>query len=157
MDEQDWRVRPGSERDAAAISALTLDLAKATLFDDCTPEGAARLCEAMLPAPTAARLHEGYRYWVAEHGGEVIGVIALRSPSHLYHLFVAQAWQRHGVARALWNALRDHVLSADASARVTVNASRGAVTAYFRMGFVSDGPERCDYGVPAQPMHWSST
>jgi GNAT superfamily N-acetyltransferase len=137
--------------DAAAISALVAGLAQRWIVPDCSAEGAATLLASMAPERTRERLHEGHRYVVAERGGRLVGVAALRLPSHLYHLFVAEHAQRQGLARRLWEAVRVH---ADPAAPVTVNASRHARAVYDRLGFEPVGEERFDRGICSTPMRW---
>lgn len=137
--------------DAAAISALVRGLAQRWIVPDCSEEGAAALLASMSEEKTRERLQEGYRYVVAERGDRIVGVAALRLPSHLYHLFVSEDAQRLGVARCLWEAVREY---ADPAASVTVNASRHARPVYDRFGFVEVQPEQLDRGILRTPMVW---
>jgi len=79
------------------------------------------------------------------------GFIAIRPPSHLFHLFVAQPFQRRGVARALWDHARGDAVA------FTVNSSPYAIPAYEAMGFRCDGPLACHNGVTFQPMRYART
>ncbi|MDI9240325.1 GNAT family N-acetyltransferase [Lysobacter sp. LF1] len=144
-------LRPAMPGDAAAISVLVRGLARRWIVPDCSEEGAAALLESMSEEKTRERLQEGYRYVVAERGDRIVGVAALRLPSHLYHLFVAEEAQRLGVARRLWESVREH---ADPAAPVTVNASRHARAVYDRFGFVEVQPEQLDRGILRTPMIW---
>ena len=120
---------------------------------DCTAEGAASLAALMTPEATRERLQgDAYRTWVAEIDGAIVGVAALRLPAHLYHLFVADRAHRRGVARRLWSAVLAQT-PVD-TAGISVNASRHGLQAYRRLGFVADGPETVEHGIPATPMHW---
>ena len=146
-------VRAATVADTAAISALTMASMQRWIAGDCTAEGATALAALMTPEATRERLAgDAYRTWVAECDGAVVGVAALRFPAHLYHLFVADDAQRRGVARLLWSAVRAAV--SPGLDGFTVNASRHGVEAYRRLGFVADGPETVEHGIPATPMHW---
>ncbi len=146
-------VRAATVADAAAISALTLASMQRWIAGDCTPEGAASLAALMTPEATHQRLTgDAYRTWVAQRDGAIVGVAALRLPAHLYHLFVADHAQRLGIARQLWDALRRDVPSGPDG--FSVNASRQGLAAYRRLGFIADGPETVEHGIPATPMHW---
>ncbi len=128
----DITLREAVADDAAAIGALVRGLTSRWIAPDCSEEGIARLMDSMSEANVRARLLEGHRHIVAQRAGRIVGVAALRLPSHLYYLFVAEEAQRRGVARRLWDAVRVH---ADPTAPVTVNASRHAVPVYARLGF----------------------
>lgn len=144
-------VRDAAPADVAAISALVVGLTQRWIAGDCTAEGAAKLLDSMAEGPTAERLRDGHRYVVAERSGEIVGVAALRLPSHLYHLFVREDAQRCGIARRLWETVRAH---ADPAAPVTVNASRHALEVYRRLGFQAVGEEDRERGIPSTPMVW---
>ena len=135
--------------DAEAMSALVITLTQRWIAPDCTQGGVARLMDSMSPARTAQRLREGHRHVVAERDRRIVGVAALRLPSHLYHLFVADDAQRCGIARRLWNEVRT---SAAPGTPITVNASLHAFDAYLRMGFEPAGPARLEDGVRSVPM-----
>ncbi|MFC3549751.1 GNAT family N-acetyltransferase [Lysobacter cavernae] len=146
--------RRATPTDAAAISALTLALTRRWIAPDCTQEGAGLLLASMGTQPTLARIQSGYRYLVAEQGTVLLGVAALQLPHHLYHLFVADAAQHQGLARRLWDALRDTDHHAMQPAGYTVNAARHSIAAYRRLGFVAEGPEQATQGIPSTPMRW---
>ena len=144
-------VRDARLEDADAISALVIALARRWIAPDCTEEGIARLVGSMSPEHIARRLHEGHRHVVAEREGRIVGVAALRLPSHLYYLFVAEDAQRRGIARHLWNDVRT---SATPAVPITVNASLHAFDAYCRLGFQQAGPVRLEKGLRFVPMAW---
>lgn len=154
LHARDVVIRSATSADAAAISALTLTLTQRWIAPDCTREGAGLLLASMETQPTLARIQSGYRYLVAEQGTVLRGVAALQLPHHLYHLFVADAAQHQGLARRLWNALRDADHHATQPAEYTVNAACHAVAAYRRLGFVVEGPEQVAQGIPSTPMRW---
>ncbi|HEY0506175.1 MAG TPA: GNAT family N-acetyltransferase [Lysobacter sp.] len=137
--------------DVAAIGALVRGLTLRWIAPDCEPAGVAVLLESMADERTRERLQAGHVHVVAALDGRIVGVGALRLPSHLYWLFVAETAQRRGVARRLWDALRVH---APPDAVITVNASRVAVPAYARLGFEPVEAERSDRGLRYTPMRW---
>lgn len=139
--------------DAVAISALTLALSARHIVPDCSPEGAAKLLASMDVAATEARLRAAYRAWIATDGDALVAVLVLRPPRHLYHLFVADTWQRQGLALQLWDTACA-VLLAEGAEPITVKASRHAVAVYERLGFIRDGEEHGADGVPSIPMRW---
>ncbi|MBA6096311.1 MULTISPECIES: GNAT family N-acetyltransferase [Pseudomonas] len=83
---------------------------------------------------------------VAEH--TLVGLIELKEGGHVAMLFVAPAWQRHGVGRRLLNAALDQ---ARANV-VTVKAALSSVAAYERYGFALAGEIGEFAGLIYQPM-----
>lgn len=95
---------------------------------------------------------ENFHYQVAECGGQLIAVVAVRDNSHLLHLFVTPAFQGQGVARQLWRRAHEQALLAGNPGRFTVNSSLSAVAVYERFGFVANGPTIAKHGISFQPM-----
>jgi GNAT superfamily N-acetyltransferase len=92
----------------------------------------------------------GYITLVAEHSGEVAGMLHLRKPSHVSMLFVRSSRQRGGIARGLLAAAG--TLAGDPDCEFTVSSSPNAVSAYERLGFRITGPEQCVLGIRFVPM-----
>ena len=82
----------------------------------------------------------------------IVGFVGVRDNKHLYHLFVANDFQRRGVARRLWTVAREECIAAGNPGTFTVNSSNNAVAAYERLGFVRSGPTKNDDGVLYNPM-----
>ena len=104
---------------------------------------------------TAEREYLGslrYSYFVAEGKREVVGFIAIRDGTHLFHLFVAPESQRQGIATALWNHAREHLIRANGVSGFTVNSSLNAVPIYERFGFVPSGAKVHAHGIAYLPM-----
>ena len=95
---------------------------------------------------------DGFRYHVAELRGRIVGFVGVRDNKHLYHLFVANDFQRQGLARRLWTVARDECIAAGNPGTFTVNSSNKAVAVYERLGFVRTGPMKDDDGVMYNPM-----
>jgi GNAT superfamily N-acetyltransferase len=144
-------LREATVADAPAMSALVCELTRRWIAPDCTPDGAARLLEMLAPGATARRLDDGFRYLVAQRGDVLVGIAALRPPAHLFHLFVAEAAQRQGLARRMWQTVQAWV---EPPAPITVNASRHALAVYRQLGFEATGPELCEHGIVFTPMLW---
>ncbi|PYJ23517.1 MAG: hypothetical protein DME92_00885 [Verrucomicrobia bacterium] len=88
----------------------------------------------------------GHATYVAERGGELVGMLHLRAPCHVAMLFVQSSLQRSGIARALLAS------AGDANCEFTVNSSPNAVAAYERLGFRVTGSEQCVHGIRFIPM-----
>lgn len=145
-------IRLAAIDDAEVISKLICPLAEKFIAGDLSPEGARNLLSSLTPAAIAEYFRSGYRYHVAVESGEVVGAVAVRNNQHLYHLFVAERYQRRGIARDLWHVARQASDDAGGSGSFTVHSSRFAVQAYRRLGFVDvSGPVEED-GVVFVPM-----
>ena len=49
----------------------------------------------------------GFQFFAAEIYGVIMGVSAIRPPTHHYYLFVRSGYQRRGIGRLLWCHARD--------------------------------------------------
>ena len=147
-------LRPAGIEDVDAISDLVTTLAQKFITPDYSATGAAVLLESMTAEETRKRMDAGFRYLVAIEEGAVVGVGAMKDNAHLYHLFVAETHHGRGIARQLWENLRDASLAKGNPGRITVNSSRYAVPMYLRMGFVKDGGVTAKNEITCQPMIW---
>jgi GNAT superfamily N-acetyltransferase len=106
----------------------------------------------------SAKIRERYdggadRVWTAKAGPELVGVIALREEKHISLLFVAEAWQRRGIARGLvGRAIRELETRPGAARQLTVNSAPYAVTVYEKLGFQKLGAEQERDGIRFVPM-----
>jgi len=145
-------IRPAQCDDTSAIAKLLEQLARRYI----TPEFDSAAQERFLTSNNEAAINgfilAGFRYWVAEQNGVLIGFAGVRDHTHLYHLFVAEDAQRRGVARRLWNAALNACLVAGNPGRFTVNSSNNAVAVYESFGFVRSGPQQNANGVLFNPM-----
>jgi GNAT superfamily N-acetyltransferase len=146
------RIRPATGDDAAAISALILGVSPSfTLRPD--GEGAEVFLATLSPEAIGGYLASpDYAYRVAEEDGALAGVVAVRENRHLYHLFVAEAFQGRGLSRRLWDAARDAALRAGNPGEFTVNSSLYAVPVYEKFGFHPTDPRVEQHGVAWVPM-----
>ena len=93
-----------------------------------------------------------YEMIVAIENGQIIGVISVRSGSHISLLFVDEEYHKRGVGRALMQYLCNYLLTEAGASRVTVNAAPYAVGFYHKMGFCDIGLEMCQDGILYTPM-----
>jgi GNAT superfamily N-acetyltransferase len=150
-------IRPATAADATRISDLLSSLSRQFIAHEFTDEGRERLLNSLTPAAIERLLEMGYRYFVAESGRSLAGVVATRDDRHLYHLFVAIEFQRQGLARRLWEFAQYDCAARSGSTEFTVNASRFALPAYERLGFVRVGEVQETGGVVSVPMKFSSS
>ena len=96
-------IRPAEPSDAAAISELVSALVTKFIAPDCSPSGAVILLNSMTTEAIAGYISQAnFDYQLATLEGELVAVVATRDNSHLYHLFVAEAYQGRGYATLLW-------------------------------------------------------
>jgi len=94
----------------------------------------------------------GYNYLVAYAGQDLVGVIAVRDTTHIYHLFVAPEVHRQGVAARLWARARSDALRAGNNEGFFVRSSEYAVPVYLRFGFRVVGERSEKDGLVFVPM-----
>jgi ribosomal protein S18 acetylase RimI-like enzyme len=153
MRDQVVKIRRATVADAERVSELLREIALEFIVDEFDELGRARYLQQLAPKATAKRLAgKDFRCLVAEDAKAMVGFAALQGNWHLYHLVVAKGYQRGGLARRLWQLLRDEVLSADPPRNFKANVPRYAVNAYTRLGFQVDGAVRAEKGVCFQPM-----
>ncbi len=138
--------------DAPSISALVSALSQPFLISP-TGAGAEPFFASIGKAATERHLWaSNFHYLKAVVADQLVGVVAVRDQRHLFHLFVAESFQRQGLGRRLWNSVARHAIRFDHPNGVTVNASLQAVPFYERLGFVATGTVVHADGVAFQPM-----
>jgi len=147
-------IRPARPVDAAAIANLIRSASEASFLPDLSDAGKLGFLSDHTSEAMAARLQSSdFRYDVAEEHGVVVGLVGVRSGTHLFSLYVAPKTQGCGIGRMLWNHVKERSLTTAAVA-FTVNSSRNAVPIYERFGFVSTGGTIDANGVLYVPMRF---
>src|SRR5687768_18579867 len=93
----DIAIRPATKGDAQRISELVTALAQEHIACELSQEGSERLLNSLSADSIRSFIDSGFRYFVAETGGTIAGVVATRDDRHLYHLFVDNPFQRQGL------------------------------------------------------------
>lgn len=145
-------IRAARREDVAAIANLLEQLAHRYITSEFDRAAEVSFLKSNDETSINGFIAAGFRYWVAEQNGRLVGFARVRDDSHLYHLFVAETAQRRGVARALWNTARNACLAAGNPGRFTVNSSNNAVAVYESFGFVRSGPRQNSNGILFNPM-----
>ena len=146
------KLRPGRPGDAEAITALIASF-RSEITDSPNGAGAEQyLASVSLEAECGYLQSARYSYLVAERAAAMIGFIALRDVSHVFHLFVQRQHQRSGVARQLWEHVKAQVLQSAAPSQFTVNSSLQAVPVYRSFGFEPTGEVVSMHGISFLPM-----
>ena len=76
-------------------------------------------------------IDDEYDSFVCQRDNRIVGYGSIRQTGRLFHLFVAEQYHRQGIATALWQAMKNSVVTD----HYTVNASLCAVPIYERFGF----------------------
>ena len=146
-------LRPAHTADADAISALIHSVSHYfTLREDGI--GAEPFFASITPESILGNLQSTqFKYWVVcdEHN-KIIGTIALRDNTHLYHFFVQSEAHGQGHGKRLWQHARSHALANGNTGRFTVNASLFARDLYARFGFVACDEVQETHGLRFLPM-----
>lgn len=150
---QTVQLRLGHPGDARAIGLLARRVVRRWILPDQPPEAGQALLARLGTRSLRERMLAGQRFHLAWTGEVLVGIAAMRDDSHLVHFFVGTRHQGRGIGRRLWQrAMRDAVRRAG-TRRFTLNATRCALPAYRRLGFIATGPERpSPHGILSTPM-----
>ena len=144
--------RAGSPPDAEAIAGLIASF-QSELTDDPSGAGAEEyLASVSVQAEREYLASARYRYLLAYSGSQLAGFIAIRDGSHLFHLFIERAHQRHGTARLLWERALRELCALSSKGAFTVNSSLSAVPVYQAFGFAPAGLLQSVHGISFLPM-----
>lgn len=145
-------IRKATGADAGQISGLLRSLSHT--FTTYADGRGAEAFFAMLtePAISGVLANNDAEYWVAESKSAVVAVAGLRGNERISHLFIDPKYQGLGLARKLWEILRDQALRAGNPGVFTVNSSLVAVPVYQRLGFVVAGAKVEKDGGAYVPM-----
>jgi ribosomal protein S18 acetylase RimI-like enzyme len=145
-------IRPLRLDDIDKVAALLERLARGAITGEFTPQAEEKFLRNNDATAIQGFVAAGFRYWVAENDQGIVGFVGVRDSSHLYHLFVAEAFQRQGLARRLWQTARDACCAAGNPGRFTVNSSNNAIGVYEAFGFRRSQPMQDSDGVLYNPM-----
>lgn len=145
-------IRKSTIDDSEGISNLVYGLSEKYIAHEFTLEGSKALLSSMKPNEIKKYIQSGFRYHVAVISGQIVGVVGVRDNSHLYHLFVAEEYQRQGIATKLWQFALEACLSNGNTGIFTVNSSKYALPVYKKLGFVTQSEPEERNGVVSIPM-----
>jgi GNAT superfamily N-acetyltransferase len=141
--------------DIPAAAAVLRRAAETFILHESAPDDAAHFLAQHDAAGIARNVDAGFVYHAAIVDGALAGFIGVRGGTHVYHLFVDAAYQRRGIARALWDAARAAALVPGHPGVFTVNASNVSVPFYASLGFERTAPMQVDK-VRYNPMRLST-
>jgi GNAT superfamily N-acetyltransferase len=141
------QIEPFETPTAAALAREVFDQFVAPLYQ---PDGVSEFYRYASADSLSQRHASDHFTLVAEHSGELVGMLHLRKPCHVAMLFVRSSFQHKGVGRKLLAAAAALVGNSDCE--FTVNSSPNAVSAYEHLGFHAIGTEQCVRGIRFIPM-----
>lgn len=92
--------------------------------------------------------NERYHNFVYIIDDQIVGYLAFRGNSHLYHLFVSERHQGQGIAKKLWQ----HATQYCIAECYTLRSSLFAIPVYKKFGFKKSGAAGEKDGIGFQPM-----
>ena len=141
-------IRLATSADVAEIRTLVMSLSHFYLKDN-RDELPSWFSDSLTQASFQQRLdNPDYVNFVGVIGNELVGYLAMRRPSHLYHLFVSQQHQGKGLARTLWQ----YAMSQCQADVYTLNSSLFALPVYRKFGFIESAEAGEKDGIGFQPM-----
>ena len=149
-------IQAASFEDAAAISTLMLPLVKKFITHEFSAEAQKIMLDSMQPGIIEENFKNNYQYLIArdtESDAQIVGVLGMKTASHLFHLFVEESHHGNGIAKLLWR----HLLEDSTECEFTVNASRYAQHIYKKLGFSGNGKLFEKNGITCFPMTYSRT
>lgn len=138
--------------DISDVAVLLEQLAKKSITCEFSPQAQEKFLLSNDATAIRSFIANGFDYWVAEINQTIVGFVGVRDKSHLYHLFVAESFQRQGISRRLWQVAKDACCAAGNPGRFTVNSSNNAVGVYEAFGFRRSQPMQDSDGVLYNPM-----
>ena len=145
-------IRPATLKDADEISALIVALSDPFYLHPSRAGAELFLASVSSESIRSYVSAANFSYQVAVTESMIAGIVAVRDNSHLFHLFVANSFQRQGLGHRLWSTAKAHALSAGSAGTFTVNSSLNAVPVYETFGFLRSGEIQRVHGVSFQPM-----
>lgn len=95
-------------------------------------------------------LSEEYEHFVYVIKDEIVGFIAIKDKTRLFHLFVDEKYHKKGIAKELWQYIKENF---DVS-NMSVNSSIYAIKTYESFGFEINGEQKEYLGLKYQPMSY---
>lgn len=95
------------------------------------------------------------RHWIARNvEGSAVGTARLAPDNHVGRMAVLPEWRGRGVGSALLQAIQQHARD-NGIPILALNAQVQAIQFYEKFGFIAEGPEFDDAGLPHRLMRWT--
>ena len=152
-------IRVANNGDAEAISSLIINTASTQLRNEFTDDGW-DLFLRLLEKQTQKSLIENkkYKYLIAldENNMNILGVLAVKEVTHLFHFFVDPNSQGLGIGKSLWKMYLNKIHQLNEKRQniktITVNSSDYGIPFYQKIGFMMNSSRQKKNGVCYTPM-----
>jgi ribosomal protein S18 acetylase RimI-like enzyme len=134
-----------TQKDAQRLSALSSGLL-GVIFDTKVPE---LFFEDFTTEEFEKRIScSWYKHFGYVIDNSIVGYISIKDNKHLYHLFVDEKYQKQGIAKKLWEFVKENI----EFETMTTNASLSAINVYESFGFEIDAKVQIHNELKYQPM-----
>lgn len=147
-------IRQAVIADSKIISDLIARNAQSLLLDEFEEGGLDFFLRTVEHRAIRDYMEQGFSYLVAQEGNDIVGVIAMKDYSHMFHLFVDEQHQHKGIAKKLWQAIYEHSLKQGNRGKFTLNSTTYALPVYERWGFSTIDEQQCRHGIKYTPMEF---
>jgi len=145
-------IREMNFNDISSVTELIKEVFDEFMSGDYTKEGIKNFYEFISPPSLRERLSSGNRFFIAENGDIIAGVIEVRDNSHIALFYVKRTFHGMGIGRSLF----EHALKEiPPGTAVTVNSSPFAIPVYEKLGFTRHLPARMKDGMAFIPMRYN--
>lgn len=153
MDEN-LEIRPAKESEWEDAMALAWRTFKKHVAPDYSEEGINEFVDFISDNGLKKMFLIGeYHLWVAIIDEKIVGLISVRSRTHISLLFVDSKYLKRGIGRQLMYTAAKYIGN-NGGENVTVNASPYGVDFYHKIGFVDTEKEKISAGMRITPMNW---
>ncbi len=162
----DLRIRALEQSDIEQAMRLVWEVFSEFEAPEYGRQGANEFRRYIEPGAVLTRMESGeLKLWGGFEHGELKGVIAVRPRNpdvpengltgfgHISLLFVRKQYHRRGIARALFETVKQACAESGACG-ITVNSSPYAVEVYRRLGFTPTDAGKCVNGIRYTPMKY---
>lgn len=129
------KIRNAKDSDLIAITDLIITCSEKFILPDFSEEGVRHYIEDHSIDKMRERLQQFHYQVLVDSADRIIGVVGIRSPSHLFHLHIEPELQGQGLGRQLWESAKTIAISKERPSFFTVNSSLYAVPFYKKLGF----------------------
>ncbi|TQV72183.1 GNAT family N-acetyltransferase [Aliikangiella marina] len=145
----DYLIRQATTDDAGAIAEFIHPIVKQFISHEFAQPSEQLMLGSLTASAIAGNIDSNYRYRISiNQNNDIVGVLGVRLPSHLFHLFVEPSLHGRGIGRALW---QDY-LQQTTERQFTLNSSKIAVGFYEKLGFEKQGSAIEKNGILSYPM-----
>ncbi|MEO9966308.1 MAG: GNAT family N-acetyltransferase [Reichenbachiella sp.] len=133
-------------------SLLILEVAEKYNRGDFTEMGYQKFKTSVLFEGMRQNLENEFHYWGAIENDTMVGLLAIKPPTHLYNMFVHVNHHKKGIATLLWQ----HMVSDLKPTQVTAFSTTYALPLYLKLGFEVSGEQIDNDELICYPIRWTA-